>query len=225
MPTPQKKSLETTPSIIPFKDYDMSAVFGKANNFFNADELMTINRRKEGEIPTRVNWKKYKEETGNKGVGPEPRATNYTDLERTEALLDDRRWNLPQRLAILATGTQEMDSRGFKTKGKGGNGLLGYNKDRLTPKTLFDPNAQLDDLTKRNPNNWLRNTNGSIKLENAKHAYDTFWNTRDIDTAARALTLGNIRPKAAAEEDARARIALVLQNYLEPIYAMKSIIR
>lgn len=177
--------------------------------------------------PKKVNFSAYmadKEIGGNRN-----RPLNISAIEQFQDSLIARNFDEPQRLALLGTAAQEMDSRGAATIGVGGNGYLGLSSARM-PVELLDDSPEgrgkqihyiLEDLTHvytgthSQAGNWSDGKSGGPVLKSGQDAYNKFWSAKTPEEATVILNKGYIRPRDRQSAwNNRASVAVGMQKYL-----------
>lgn len=141
--------------------------------------------------------------------GNRNRPMNIPAMEQFQDSLIARGFDEPQRLALLGTSAQEMDSRGAATIGVGGNGYLGLSSSRMPIELLDDtPEGRgkqihyvLEDLTHvytgthPQAGNWSDGKSGGPVLISGQDAYNKFWAAKTPKEATIILNKGYIRPR------------------------------
>lgn len=169
-----------------------------------------------GIAPKRVDMVAFASDSSNN----RNRAINVEDMEVLQDSLIARKYNLPQRLAILSTAAQETDERGFQTQGVGGNGYGGVSKQRMPVQLLKDRGKQitwyLNDLSKTHSDNWLDGGSGGPTIMSGKNGFNKFWNSNNVREATIILNKSYTRPRDREEAwNNRAEVAKTMQKYLK----------
>ncbi len=166
----------------------------------------------------RVDFEKFMAAKGNGN-----RPLDIVAMEQMQDSLIARRYNLPQRLAILATAAQEMGAEGAASRGVGGNGYLGLSEQRMplsylgnTPKKRGEQiHYLLEDLNKVHSDNWHHGGNGGISIKTGQEGFDKFWSEPNVWNATQILNKSYIRPRdRQAAWDNRSTVAKNMQKYL-----------
>ncbi len=166
----------------------------------------------------RVDFEKFMAAKGNGN-----RPLDIVAMEQMQDSLIARRYNLPQRLAILATAAQEMGAEGAASRGVGGNGYLGLSEQRMplsylgnTPKKRGEQiHYLLEDLNKVHSDNWHHGGSGGISIKTGQEGFDKFWSEPNVWNATQILNKSYIRPRdRQAAWDNRSTVAKNMQKYL-----------
>lgn len=146
------------------------------------------------------------------------RAVDREAYSQLQDSLVARNYPFAQRMAILGTSMQE-GSPG--SKGIGGNGYLGLSSQRMPIRYLGNTPKErakqityiLNDLETTHPDNWLDGGSGGIRIRSGKDAYNMFWNTNDVDSAAQILNKSYVRPRdREAAWNNRSKVAKTLSK-------------
>ena len=173
----------------------------------------------------RVDLQEWFDMEGNRN-----RPVNIPAMEQLQDSLIARNWGLPQRLAILATAAQEMDSKGAASRGVGGNGYLGLSEQRMPTSYLNDTpkgrakqiNFLFEDLLTTHPDNWLDGGTGGPKILNGKDGYQQFWDANNVWNATQVLNKSYIRPAGRLDSwNNRAGVAKAMQKHLKRFGGIK----
>lgn len=167
----------------------------------------------------RVDFDKWYRTEGNRN-----RPVNIPAMEQLQDSLVARGFGLPQRLAILATAAQEMDSKGAASKGVGGNGYLGLSEQRMPTSYLSDtPKGRgkqihylLEDMLTTHSDNWLDGGSGGPTIMNGQDGFNQFWESPNVYEATRILNKSYIRPAGRLDSwNNRAGVAKAMQKHLK----------
>ena len=166
----------------------------------------------------KVDFQEWFDQEGNRD-----RAVNIPAMEQLQDSLIARRFNLPQRLAILGTAAQEMDQRGAATIGVGGRGYLGLSSQRMPDEYLDDtPKGRgkqihflMNDLLTTHSDNWLDGGTGGPTIRSGKDGYNQFWNSPSVWDATMILNKSYIRPRDRVPSwTNRANVAKAMQKHM-----------
>lgn len=183
--------------------------------------------KKTAETPTlkKVDFNEWFEQEGNRN-----RPVNIPAMEQLQDSLVARKFRLPQRLAILATAAQEMDSKGAASRGVGGNGYLGLSEKRMPTSYLNDTEKGrgkqihylLEDLLTTHSDNWLDGGSGGPTIMSGQDGFNQFWESPNVYEATRILNKSYIRPAGKLDSwNNRAGVAKAMQKHLKHFGGIK----